>query len=282
MDKFLKSCNKLKISKSSIERYGLPSEVGFRIGAKGVQKGRPTLILIHGAGSNSQIFSPQVRFLDRTMNVLALDLPGHGNTPGPGEETISAYAEWVHNILDGSQLGPFFIGGYSMGGAITQEIGRRFPEKIQGLILTATGANLKVNPKILEGLPTRLHETLVWICQRCYPKGTHSKIIEQAVQLMEQTPAMVTYGDFLACDRFNQLEEIKEIKLPTLILVGDQDIMTPLDYSRYLQTNIPSSQLIVIPGAGHMVILEKFKEVNKVLREFVFSQVEGGRPKAEG
>ncbi len=68
------------------------------------------------------------------MNVLALDLPGHGNTPGPGKASVALYADWVYQTLTDFFIDPFFLGGHSMGGAITLEIGLRYPEKIQGLI----------------------------------------------------------------------------------------------------------------------------------------------------
>jgi pimeloyl-ACP methyl ester carboxylesterase len=252
-----------------MDRYDLIPEVGYRTGHSGMVPRRPTLILIHGAGGSSQSFLPQIRGLDRFINILALDLPGHGNTPGPGRQAIATYADWVHETLAGPFPESFFLGGHSMGGAISLEMGLRFPNKIQGLILIATGATLGVSPKLLTGLQEQPHQTIGKINEWSYAKGTDPQIIAQSIQLMEQTPVSVIQGDFQACSQFQRQDEIGGIKAPTLILVGDQDVMTPPGSSRFLQEKIPASQLAVIPGSGHMIMLEKHQEVNQAIREFI-------------
>jgi pimeloyl-ACP methyl ester carboxylesterase len=252
-----------------MDQYGLPTGVGYRTGHSGIVPTRPTLVLIHGAGGSSQSFLPQIRGLDRFLNILAVDLPGHGNTPGPGRRAIASYTDWVHETLTGSFLESFFLGGHSMGGAITLEMGLRFPNKIQGLILIATGASLGVSPKLLTGLQEQPHQAISKINEWSYAKGTDPQIIAQSIQLMEKTPVSVIQDDFQACNQFQRQDEIGGIKAPTLILVGDQDVMTPPSSSRFLQEKIPASQLIVIPGSGHMIMLEKHREVNQAIREFI-------------
>ncbi|MBA4395393.1 MAG: hypothetical protein C0407_17730 [Desulfobacca sp.] len=252
-----------------MDRYGLALGVGYRTGSSGLIPKRPTLVLIPGAGGSSHSFLSQIRGLDRFMNIVALELPGHGMTPGPGRPSIASYADWVHETLAGPFFESFFLGGHSMGGAISLEMGIRFPNKIQGLILIATGATLGVSPKLLTGLQEQPHQTLAKINEWSFAKGTDPHIITQSVQLMEQTPISVILGDFLACNQFQRQAEIGGIKAPTLILVGDQDIMTPPDSSRFLQEKIPASRLMVIAGSGHMIMLEKHKEVNQAIREFI-------------
>ncbi|MFH0788256.1 MAG: alpha/beta hydrolase [Pseudomonadota bacterium] len=258
-----------KKTKGGMDRYGLAPEVGFRTGNSGVIPKRPTLVLIHGAGGSSHSFLPQIRGLDPFMNILALELPGHGNTPGPGRRSIASYTDWVHETLAGPFPEPFFLGGHSMGGAISLEMGLRFPNKIKGLILIATGAALGVSPKLLTGLQEQPHQTISKINEWSYAKGTEPQVIAQSIQLMEQTPVSVIQGDFQACNQFNRQDEVVGIKAPTLILVGDQDLMTPPGSSRFLQEKIPTSRLVVIPGSGHMIMLEKYKGINQAIREFI-------------
>lgn len=253
-----------------MERYGLPPEVGFQTGHSGLLSNRPTLVLIHGAGGSSFSFLPQLRGLDRFLNILALELPGHGKSAGPARQSIDSYADWVHTTLAKTSLKSFFLGGHSLGGCVCLEMGLRYPEKIQGLILLATGAALRVSPLILTGLLEQSHQTIGKINQWCFAKGTDPRMIAQSIQLMEQTPISIIYDDFQACDRFNRKKEIGDLKLPTLILVGDQDKMTPPEVSRFLQDNIPASRMMVLPEAGHMIMLEKYQEVNQCLLEFIF------------
>ena len=248
---------------------GLPSNVGYKTGEKGISPDRPTLVLIHGAGGSSQTFLHQLRRLDRTMNVVALELPGHGSTPGPGRDTISSYANWVEKAFSAFPFESFFLGGHSMGGAIALELALRSWSRIKGLILIATGAELPVSVKIIEGLARDPEPTLALINKWCFPLDTDPLLIQQSLELMRQTPIQVIYNDFQACNRFDRLENVSTITWPTLILVGDRDVMTPPAFSEALQREIPNSKLILVPGAGHLLMLEKPREVNQALEAFV-------------
>jgi pimeloyl-ACP methyl ester carboxylesterase len=255
-----------------MENYGLPAEVGFKTGEKGILPDLPTLVLLHGAGSSSQAFLPQLRRLDRTMNVLVLDLPGHGQTPGPGRDTISGYADWVEEAFLSFPVTTFFLAGHSMGGAIAQELALRSWPRIRGLILIATGAELRVSTKILEGLAQEPAATLALINQWAFAPGADPLLIRQSLELLQQVSGTVVYNDFQACNRFDRSENVATITLPTLILVGERDVMTPPAFSEALQKQIRRSRLVLVPGAGHMVMLEKPQEVNQALEAFVSGQ----------
>ena len=247
----------------------LPSNVTFKIGDQGIVPDRPTLVLIHGAGGSSQTFLHQLRRLDRTMNVVAMELPGHGSTPGPGRDTISGYANWVEKAFSSFPIQSFFLGGHSLGGAIALELALQSWSRIKGLILIATGAELPVSVKILEGLARDPDPTLALINKWCFPPDTDPLLIQQSLELMRQTPIQVIYNDFQACNRFDRLENVSTITLPTLILVGDRDVMTPPAFSEALQREILNSKLVLVPGAGHLVMLEKPREVNQALEAFI-------------
>jgi len=247
----------------------LPSYGAFKIGEQGIVPGRPTLVLVHGAGGSSQTFLHQLRRLDRTMNVVAVELPGHGRTPGPGRDTISGYAHWVEKAFSSFPIESFFLGGHSMGGAIALELALQSWSRIKGLIVIATGAELPVSVKILEGLARDPEPTLALINQWCFPPDTDPLLIQQSLELMRQTPIQVITNDFQACNRFDRLEHVSTIALPTLILVGDRDVMTTPAFSEALQKEILNSKLVLVPGAGHLVMLEKPREVNQAIETFV-------------
>jgi pimeloyl-ACP methyl ester carboxylesterase len=251
---------------------GLPADIGFKTGEKGILPDRPTVVLIHGAGSSSQAFLNQLRRLDRTMNVLALDLPGHGNTPGPGRDTISGYANWVEEVFSSFPVKYFFLAGHSMGGAIALELALRSWSRIRGLILIATGAELRVSAKIIEGLAAEPESTLALINKWCFPPDTDPQLIGQSLELLKQTSLQVIYNDFQACNRFDHSENVGTITLPTLILVGERDVMTPPAFADALQKQILNSKLVQVPGAGHLVMLEKPREVNQAVEEFLSVQ----------
>jgi pimeloyl-ACP methyl ester carboxylesterase len=252
-----------------MKNFDLPPEVGYQSGASGFKADRPTLVLIHGAGGISQSFLPQIRQLDRLVNILALDLPGHGETPGRGLESISAYAEWVYGALKDSSIPKFFLGGHSMGGAICLEMALRFPRGIQGLILLSTAAYFPDSSETAVDFGRDPQETLARINRQAYDKETPDTVISQSLKIFMQTPMAVIQGDFQACSRFDFREEIKKLQCPTLIMVGDQDISTPPEFSEYLKSRIPESSLLILPGAAHMITLEKPKEVNQAVGDFI-------------
>jgi pimeloyl-ACP methyl ester carboxylesterase len=86
---------------------------------------------------------------------------------------------------------------------------------------------------------------------------------------MEQVRPSVLYGDFVACNNFDIMDSLSSIKVPTLVLCGQEDEMTPLRFSQYLSDNIPASDLKVIPKAGHMVMLEQSQPVAQTMAEFL-------------
>ncbi len=107
------------------------------------------------------------------------------------------------------------------------------------------------------------------INQWSFPKNTDPLLIQQSAELMKQTPIPVITNDFIACNRFDRAENISTITMPTLIIVGEEDRMTPPAFSQSLNQKILSSRLVLIPGAGHLVMLEKPREVNQAIEAFV-------------
>jgi len=228
----------------------------------------PSLLMIHGAGGTGQVYQPQLSGLAGRLNAASLDLPGHGATPGPGRDTIAGYAEWLEGFLGAGPLRPVLL-GHSMGGAIALTVGLRRPELLRGLILLGTGARLRVMPAVLEGLARDFPATVKMIVPFSYGPGADPRTVAQGIEQMGATAPEVLLGDFTACDRFDLMERLGDIRLPTLVLVGDQDQMTPLKYSQRLAQAIPGAQMRVIAGAGHMLYLEQPRQVNQAVAEFM-------------
>jgi pimeloyl-ACP methyl ester carboxylesterase len=206
------------------------------------------------------------------MNVLALDLPGHGRTPGPGRASIAAYAAWLDHILKGLPVQTCFLGGHSMGGAVCLELALQRPGTFRGLILMAAAARFPIAPETLSGLLSEPNPVLERINRQCYARGTSPAILAQSLRLLRQTAAETIHGDFLACSRFQRVSDLGSLRCPTLILAGEQDRLLPPSMSALLQTSLPDSRLISIPDAGHMVMLEKPGLVNRAILDFIEAQ----------
>jgi pimeloyl-ACP methyl ester carboxylesterase len=233
---------------------------------------RPPVVLIHGAGGTHLHWPSEVRRLSG-YRVFALDLPGHGKSGGAGQQSIPAYAEAVLEWLAAVGLHSAVFVGHSMGGAIVLSLALDQTEHVLGLGLTGSGARLRVLPSLLEGAanPTTFHNAIEAVVAWSFAPQTSSQLVELAGQRMAEIRPSVLYGDFLACDSFDETGRIAEIKQPTLVICGMEDKMTPVRYSQYLADNIPHAILKTIPAAGHMVMLEQPRVVADALSGFLAS-----------
>ena len=134
-----------------------------------------------------------------------------------------------------------FLVGHSMGGAIVQTLALIHPEVIKGIVLVATGVRLKVFPMILNGIMNNFEETVRTITRFAYSQRTSSDLVERGISDLMRCRPEVLYGDFLACDRFDIMNEVEKIDLPTLVLCGDEDGLTPVKYSQFIHGRIKGS-----------------------------------------
>jgi len=226
------------------------------------------LVFIHGAGGNHTLWGHQLAHVSQA-NTYALDLPGHGRSAGPGSHTIAGYRDAVLAFLDALGLQKVVLAGHSMGGGIAQAFALAYPDRVAGIILVGTGARLKVLPAILEGLLADFTATIHRVTNYSYGPATSPDVIRSGEQdLLKNQPAVI-HGDFVACNDFDVMGQLGRIQVPTLILVGTEDRMTPVKFARYLESNIPGSELVLIEGAGHMLMLEKPEEVTVAINRFV-------------
>ena len=229
---------------------------------------RIPLVLVHGAGGTLYHWPPGLRRLAQ-HDVFALDLPGHGRSQGPGREDVGDYADFLLDWADALQLPPFVLAGHSMGGGIVLTFALRHPQRLRGLTLVATGARLRVHPDILQAIRTdkeRVGQQLVdWV----HSHRTSPAQRRQYLRHFLSTDADVMYGDWLACDRFDVMQQLLDIHLPTLIIAGSQDRMTPVKYASFMAEAMPDADLTVIEGAGHMIMLEQSELVTGAVAGFL-------------
>ena len=228
------------------------------------------LIYIHGAGSSGLAFSYQRQHF---RNSKALDLPGHPvGRPCP---SIEQYLEWVRGFTAARGYNDMVVCGHSMGGAISLLYALRYPEEIRGIILVGTGARLRVHPDYLQlgreaATDPEVHAR--WLeNQLAYYPGVAPEMVESLKRRSTETGPAVELNDLLACDQFDVMGEIQNINLPTLVICGAEDTMTPVKYADYLADRIPGAKKVIIPGATHFVQLQKHREVNASIEEFLAS-----------
>lgn len=225
------------------------------------------IVFVHGAGGSSQSWSEQLSIFDTRYNSLAMDLPGHGKSEGSLLSNILDMAQFIYDFIEALSLEEFVLVGHSMGGAIAQEFVLQYPEKLRGLILIATGARLKVSQEVLGTLAAgRMPFKDV---NHLYGSSTPDNQRNEAMREMSELSPAILWADFEACNKFDRVLSVEKIQVPSLIIIGDEDVMTPLKYSQFLTSNLPYSQLKIIKGAGHMCMLEKPIEVTTEIERFI-------------
>jgi pimeloyl-ACP methyl ester carboxylesterase len=239
----------------------------------------PTLVFVHGAGSNAGFWHGQQAVFP---GAHFLTLPGHYDpytrqATGEGPGSIEEYAGWVERYVRAAGPGRVVLNGHSMGGVIALTLALREPGWLRGLVLTGTGARLRVSPRLLALLRTDYPAAIDFIIEHSFANASEPLSYAQKVRLngtrrqLERTPQAVTLGDYEACDRFDVMDKVGAIRVPALCIVGAQDEMTPPRYSKYLASQIPGARLVVIEGAGHMLPLERPAEYSTALAEFLGS-----------
>ena len=203
-----------------------------------------------------------------SRHAVALDLPGHGRSQPPGRNTIDGYRDVVLGLLDALGFDRAVIVGHSMGGGIAQTLALSHPDRVAGLGLVGTGTRLRVLPAILEGVLSDFDTTARLVVENSYAPTLDAAIRERAVTEFRACPPTVTHGDFTACDKFDIMPRLAEIRAPTLVICGREDRMTPVKSSEFLASKIPHTRLRLIEGAGHSVMIEKADEVNRALMAF--------------
>lgn len=242
---------------------------GLRLHYLATGGGAPTLVLVHGAGGSTLTWARQLEGLADRAGVIALDLPGHGGSPGPGRDRIEDYAAVVEGFLAALGRGPVVLGGHSMGGAVTQAVALRAPHLLRGLVLVGTGARLRVLPELFTRLLADYGAGADFLTGLAWSQAAAPALLEGGRRALLATPAAVTVGDFRACDGFDVMARLGEIRLPALVVVGEDDRLTPPRYAEFLARGIPGARLCRIPAAGHFVCLEQPDAVNHAIGRFL-------------
>lgn len=196
-------------------------------------------------------------------------MPSHGKSSKFSELSLKLYVYILNTFITSLKYEDVILCGHSLGGAVIQSYYFTHPSRVRALILVGTGGRLRVSPVILESLTTNYQEFLKALPSGAFYRKTSKDIIEAYISESSTIGPDVTFQDFSICDKFDTLEKTSSINIPCLIIVGAEDKMTPMKYSNYFHENININEYKIIQKAGHMVMLEKSEEFNKVIEDFI-------------
>lgn len=242
------------------------NEMNLNYEVRGTES-RGTLVFIHGSGGDCSKWKHQLLHLPLGFKGLALDLPGHGRSSGPCCSSIEKAALILKQFIETIKTArPVILAGHSMGAAIVLQTAYEYPQIPDGIILIGGGARLKVMPGLLAELGQGKKD--LGFINLCFASSTDRSLVEQEFEVFSRVDASVLLKDFNLCNNFDLSRKLNQIKIPTLIIVGEEDKMTPPKLSRYLHSEITGSQLEIIPGAGHYVMKEKPAQVTLLINKF--------------
>ncbi|MCB0219403.1 MAG: alpha/beta hydrolase [Chrysiogenetes bacterium] len=221
--------------------------------------GRRTLLAVHGAGGSAWVWGELGSRLAGKFNFAAIELPGHGASEGPALTDIGSMVAVVagaaERLVSSAQTPPPIVMGHSMGGAISIDLALSGAAELSGLVLVATGARLKVQPTIIEGIESNW-EASCRSEEGFGPEAPRELKDAYASDRVQGSPG-VAASDFRACNVFDRMADLGRITLPTLVFGGGKDLLTPEKYARYLSERIPGAKLVILENAGHMLPIEE-------------------------
>jgi pimeloyl-ACP methyl ester carboxylesterase len=241
------------------------------------------LVLLHGFPFDRSMWRGQASALGGEFRVVAPDLRGLGETPlGDDGVSIEGMAEDVAALLDELNLGRVRICGLSMGGYVAFEFFRKYPERVRALVLADTRpqADTEDGRRTREETAQRvLKEGMAPVVESMLPKLLSAGTRERGGEVLESVRALMlgTSPEGAAAAlramalRRDQTELLPSINVPTLILVGNEDAVTPPADAEAMNAKIEGSRLVVIEGAGHLSNVERPSEFNRALVEFLRS-----------
>lgn len=225
------------------------------------------MLFIHGAIGNHRHWLYQLKYFSAAYRCFALDLPGHGQSPGPLPATVAGFASAIFRWLQAKKLGPVILVGHSMGGAISLTLALNYPAAVDGLILVGTGGYLPVSRKFLTSLQ-KGHLDLDFF-DYAFSRKTDRLLVQQAKnELLQQDPALA-YNDFKACQNYDLRGRLEKIKQPALVVCGADDKFTPVPLSEELASGLEFARLETIKDAGHMAMIEQPQALNRAMETYL-------------
>jgi len=228
---------------------------------------------VHGTGCNGQVWIPHMTAIADAHTPVAIDLPGHGGSPGRGFRGVGDYTYFVVELASALGWDRFVVAGHSLGGAIALLTALHHGDRVDGLILVDSGARLRVDPTLLRDAHQAAAAGRATATDRSwgFASVTPQSIVDAVQALTSGTDPSVTYQDWIADDTFDVMSRVKDIRVPTLAICGADDRLTPIKYHQFLAAQIPGCQLTVIEQAGHWMFWEQPKAFTGRVRAFLDS-----------
>jgi 3-oxoadipate enol-lactonase len=239
------------------------------------------VVLLHPFPCHHEFWNPLAAALESRYRLILPDLRGHGDSEiGDGPALMQKHAGDIARVLDDAGVGRAAFIGCSIGGYILFEFWRRFRARVNSLVLCDTrpqadtaegrGNRLKSAEAVLEQGTEPLLQSMIPKLMGRTTISTRPDLVDGAHSMMRKMSAedisLVLRG---MAERPDSVADLKSIAVPTLIVIGEEDVLTPVADGELMRQNISGSRLKVVPKAGHYAPWEQSKAVGEILRQFL-------------
>lgn len=240
---------------------------------------RPVVVFLHGAGLDHTTWMLQARyFAHHGRAVLNLDLPGTGRSDGPPLAAIGELADWLLKLLDAARVARAALVGHSLGALVALEAAARAPSRVWALALLGVAAKMPVHPDLQHAAAANEHAALDLVTSWGFGRWAQlggSRVPGQwmvgaGMRLLERAPSGALAAGLTACSAYaGALDAAAKVLCPTLLLLGEIDRMAPPAAARDLATRIADARTVILPRAGHMMMIEQPDETIAALAEII-------------
>ena len=245
------------------------------------QDGAPVIIFIHGFPFNKSMWDKQFNALKNNYRVIAYDVRGHGNSDaGTGDFSIELFVKDLLNFMDELNIDKAMLCGLSMGGYIALNAIQKYPDRFDALILSDTNCiadTPEVKEKRMKTIASIKKDGVEKFAEESIKNlfapnsfGTKVKEIAAVREMIMNTPKQSLYKTLRAFyERKETCSKLQDINVPVLIMVGNEDKITPPAAAELMHEKIKDSLLFIVEHAGHLSNLENPLEFNNQLEELV-------------
>jgi 3-oxoadipate enol-lactonase len=239
----------------------------------------PWLTMSHSLACNLHMWDEEAKRLSKKYKVLRYDTRGHGKSGAPeGEYSLEMLADDLHGLFNALDVKTTHFVGLSMGGMIGQTYALKYTGTFESLTLCDTTSRYPAEGAVLwkarvdtahaKGMEPLVDPTLQrWFTEPF--RNAHPDIIERVGDMIRTTPVPGYAGCCAAIPKINLTARLKEIRCPSLVIVGKDDPGTPVAMAEEIHKALPGSELVVIPSAAHLSNMEQPDAFNKALADFL-------------
>ena len=254
-------------------------EVFATTGGTDFDAAKPAVVFLHGAGFDRTTWRLQTRwFAHHGRSVLAVDFPAHGGSAGPALTSVAAMADWTAQLIAAAGLESAALVGHSMGALVALDCAARHPDKVRAIALCGVAVEMPVHPEMLESAKAntlKVQELMTFwgIGNALHMGGMVSPglwLRREALAVLARNKPDVIHADLAACNAYKDAAaRAAAVKCPTVLVLGDGDLMTPAAKAKPLAAAIAGARTVVVKDSGHFMMVERPDETLEALKSHV-------------